>query len=163
VLGKNVFDDSKHRQERKFITPAGEVQVNHFLKPFELRLFELRKQAYTIQLTHEEQKAMDEFEVRYHRNRSLFKSGSAPQLTVMGSHKQHPEVRHEVIAPGSERVTGLLGQNKLSQNHFVQQLVHDRRARVAKHNAQDMKTFFTAEEKARIFAGKEPVMGSGES
>lgn len=77
-MSKNVFDDSKHRTERKFISVAGEVKVNHFLKPFELRLFDLRKQAYTIQLTNNEQKVMDEYEVRYHRNRSLFKSGSAP-------------------------------------------------------------------------------------
>lgn len=162
MLGKNVFDDSKHRSQRKFISPAGEVKVDHFLKPFELRLFDLRKQAYTIQLTSTEEKAMDEYEVRYHRNRSLFKSGSAPQLTVMGSHKQHPEVKHEVVGEGSGRVVGLLGQNKLSQNHFVKQLMQDRRARVAKHNAQDIKTFFTAEERARIFAGRRPLLESGE-
>ena len=87
ISSKNVFDDSKHKKERRFIDTTGEVKVNHFLKPFELRLFDLRKQAYTIQLSNTEQKAMDEYEVRYHRNRSLFKSGSAPQLTVMGSHK----------------------------------------------------------------------------
>jgi hypothetical protein len=105
---------------------------------------------------------MDEYEVRYHRNRSLFKSGSAPQLTVMGSHKQHPELKHEVVGEGSGRVVGLLGQNKLSQNHFVKSLMQDRRARVAKHNAQDIKTFFTAEERARIFTGKRPLLESGE-
>lgn len=48
IAGKNVFDDNQHRSQRKFISPAGEVKVNHFLKPFELRLFDLRKQAYTI-------------------------------------------------------------------------------------------------------------------
>ena len=127
--------------------------MNHFLKPFELRLFDLRKQAYTIQLTSNEQKIMDEYEVRYHRNRSLFKSGSAPQLTVMGSHKQHPEVKFEVVGEDSGKVTGLLGQNKLSSNHFVKQLMNDRKARLQKHNAQDIKTYFTAEERAKIFGG----------
>ena len=52
---------------------------------------------------------MDEYEVRYHRNRSLFKSGSVPQLTVMGSHKQHTDVKLEVVGKDSGKVVGLLG------------------------------------------------------
>ena len=38
---------------------------------------------------------MDKYEARYKRNRSIFKEGDAPQLTVMGSHKMHPEVKYE--------------------------------------------------------------------
>ena len=32
--------------------------------------------------------------------------------------------------------------------------MNDRRARVARHNSQDIKTYFTAEEKAKIFGTK---------
>ena len=56
----------------------GKPNVNRLVKPFEMRLFDLRKQAYTIQMTTSEQTQMSEFEVRYKRNRSLFSNGSAP-------------------------------------------------------------------------------------
>ena len=77
----------------------GKPNVNRLVKPFEMRLFDLRKQAYTIQMTSSEQNQMAEFEVRYKRNRSLFASGSAPQLTIMGTNKYNPDVKY-VPPPG---------------------------------------------------------------
>lgn len=50
----------------------GTENVNRFMRPFEMRLFDLRKQSYTIQLTNQEQNAMTKYETRYHRNRSIF-------------------------------------------------------------------------------------------
>ena len=93
---------------------------------------------------------MHDYEVKYKRNRSLFQNGSAPQLTIMGNNKQYPEVS----APDQvENVTGILGQNRLSQNDSIRQLIRDRQARAHKHESGDQKTFFTAEERAKIFGG----------
>ena len=51
TLGKNVFDSEKHKILTKTMSKDGQIQVDYLVKPFELRLFELRKKAYTIQLT----------------------------------------------------------------------------------------------------------------
>ena len=70
----------------------------------------------------------------------------------MGEFKQHGDIKYE--SNESEKVYGILGSNKLSQNNSIKNLIKERRARLDKFNSQDMKTFLTAEEKQRAFGGK---------
>ena len=78
AIGKNVFDSEKHKIPTKQLTKDGELKVDHLIKPFELRLFELRKKAYTIQLTRAEMAEMENYEIRYQRDKAVFESGDAP-------------------------------------------------------------------------------------
>lgn len=82
-------------------------------------MFDLRKQAYTIQLTKAERDAMNDYEVRYHRNRSIFQDRSAPQLTILGGNKQFSNILVDPAAGTKDQVTGLLGSKKMSREYNV--------------------------------------------
>ena len=71
----------------------------------------------------------------------------------MGTNKYNPDVKY-VQPPTQEKVLGIIGQNKLSQGGAVKELLAQRRARQSKFHEQDIKTFFTPEERARAFGGR---------
>ena len=48
VLRRNIFNDEHFVTEHKKFEKDGKLNVNRLIKPFEMRLFDLRKQAYTI-------------------------------------------------------------------------------------------------------------------
>mmetsp|Transcript_5129 Transcript_5129/g.7839 ORF Transcript_5129/g.7839 Transcript_5129/m.7839 type:complete len:114 (+) Transcript_5129:1278-1619(+) len=92
---------------------------------------------------------MDDYEVRYKRNKSIYKDRSAPQLTIMGNNKQYPDVK---FVPESEKPLGSLAAGKLSQNESIKTMIQNRRARVDRFQRQDLKTYFSAEDRTRAFA-----------
>ena len=61
---------------------------------------------------------MSDYETLYKRNRSVFPSESAKQLTVMGSHKQHRDIITVPEEKESE-IHGLVAKRKLAGNYSV--------------------------------------------
>jgi len=58
---------------------------------------------------------MDRYETKYKRNKSIFKNGSAPQLTILGDHRHHPDLKVEM----GRKVDGLVDKVKISSNYSV--------------------------------------------
>lgn len=103
-------------------------------------------------MTNSEHAKMQEWEVRFQRNKGIFhKSRGSAQPTILGDNKQFPEIKKEIIAQPGYEMEGILSKNKLCQNKYVKELINNRRARVNRHNQHDVKSFLTAEDRARIF------------
>lgn len=127
----NIFNDADFTTEVKTMQKDGSENVNKWVKPFEMRMFDLKKQSYTIQLTSKEQNALRDYEAQYHINKSIFPSRSMQQLTVSGPHRQHRDI--VAPSPDPENQVGGLVAKKLEHHYDVSQLLANRRARLAKH------------------------------